>query len=63
MFKTKLVSSNAMTTPKLPKTDMVLVNVIVAITIHNQQLEQQVFKEREPVKTIGVEEWQQEEPL
>jgi hypothetical protein len=36
MFKTKPVNSNAMTTPKLPKTDMVLVNVIVVITIHNQ---------------------------
>jgi hypothetical protein len=36
MFKTKPVSSNATTTPKPPKTNNVLVNVVVAITPHNQ---------------------------
>jgi hypothetical protein len=37
MFITKRVSFNAITTPKLPKTDNVLVNVVVIITIHSQQ--------------------------
>jgi hypothetical protein len=36
MFKTKPISSNATTTPKPPKTDNVLVNVVVVVTIRNQ---------------------------
>jgi hypothetical protein len=54
---------NAMTTPNLLKTNNVLVNVLGVITTHNQQLEQQVFKEKELVKAKGAEEWQQEECL
>jgi len=42
MFRTKLVSSNAMITPKPPKTNNVLINVVVVITTHIQQLEQRV---------------------
>ncbi len=52
-----------MTTPKSFKTNNVPVNVVNDVTTRNQQLEQQVFKERELVKTEGVEEWQQEECL
>ncbi len=58
MFKSKLVSSNATTTSKLPRIDNVLINVVVVVTTRNQQLEQQVFKERELVKAKKVEEWQ-----
>ncbi len=58
MFRTKHVSSNATTTPKPPKTNNVLVNVIAIVTTHSQQLEQKVFKERELVKAKGVEDWQ-----
>jgi hypothetical protein len=36
MFRTKPISYNVMTTLKLPKTDNVPVNVVVAITTHNQ---------------------------
>jgi hypothetical protein len=63
MFKIRPISSNAMTTPKSFKTNNVPVNVVNDVTTRNQQLEQQVFKERELVKTEGVEEWQQEECL
>ncbi len=63
MFRTKLVNFNATTASKLPKTNNMLVNVVVVITTCNQQSEQQVFKEREPVKAKGVEDWQQEEHL
>jgi hypothetical protein len=38
MFRTKRVSFNAMTTPKLPKTNNVLVNVVV-VTTRSQQSE------------------------
>jgi hypothetical protein len=37
MFKTKPVSSNVATTPKLPKPDNVPIYVVHVITIHNQQ--------------------------
>jgi hypothetical protein len=43
MFKTKLVSSNAMTTPKLPKTNNLPINLVTIVTIHSQQSKQQVF--------------------
>jgi hypothetical protein len=36
MFKTKLVSSNVMITPKPPKTDSVPINVVAIVTTHNQ---------------------------
>jgi hypothetical protein len=36
MFRTKFVSSNAMTTPKPLKTNNVLINVIVVVTSHSQ---------------------------
>jgi hypothetical protein len=49
--------------PKPPKSNNVLVNVGVVVTTHSQQLEQQVFKERESMKTKGAEDWQQEEHL
>jgi len=39
MFRTKRVSFNAMTTPKLPKTNNVLVNVVVVVTTRSQQSE------------------------
>ncbi len=58
MFRTKPISSNAMTSPKLPITDNVSINVIAIITTRNQQLEQQVFKERESVKAKWAKEWQ-----
>ncbi len=58
MFKTKHVSYNAIITPKPSKIDNVLVNVVADVTTRSQQLEQHVFKERELVKTKGVEEWQ-----
>jgi hypothetical protein len=45
---------NAMTTPISPKTNNVLDNVVGVITTHNQQLEQQVFKEKEPIKAKGA---------
>jgi hypothetical protein len=35
MFKTKLVGSNVTTTPKPPKTDNVLINVVVVVTTYN----------------------------
>jgi hypothetical protein len=63
MFKIKPVSSNAMTTPKSPKTNNVPINVVVVVTTHNQQSGQQVFKERESVKIKGAKEWQQKEHL
>ncbi len=63
MFKTKLVSSNATTTPKLPKTNNLPINLVTIVTIHSQQSKQQVFQERELLKTKGVEEWQQEKHL
>ncbi len=37
-FRTKLVNSNAATTPKPPKLDNVSVNVVTTITTHSQQL-------------------------
>jgi hypothetical protein len=55
MFKTKLVTSNATTTPKPPKIDKVPINVIAIVTTCNQQLEQHVFKEKETIKAKGVE--------
>ncbi len=63
MFRTKLISFTATTTPKPFKIDNVLVNVVIVITIRNQQSKQQVFKEREPIKTKGAKEWQQKERL
>ncbi len=60
MFKTKLVSS--ITTPKPLKPDNVRVNVVVTITIHNQQLKQ-MLKERELVKAKRTKYWQQEDYL
>jgi hypothetical protein len=36
MFKTKLVSSNAMTTLELPKTNNVLINVVATVTTYSQ---------------------------
>ncbi len=63
MFRTKLVKSNATTTPKPPKPlrlDNVPINVVVAITIRNQQPKQQVLKEKELIKAKGVNDWQQE---
>jgi hypothetical protein len=57
MFKIKHVKSNATLAPKPPKTNNVLVNVVDDVTIHSQQSKQQVFKERELVKTKRVEEW------
>jgi hypothetical protein len=57
MFRTKPVCSNAMITPKLPKTNNVLINVVIVITTHIQQLEQHVFKERQLVKTKRIEKW------
>ncbi len=56
-LKTKLVNSNVATTPKPPKLDNVSVNVVTAITTHSQQLEQQVLKEREPIKAKQTEDW------
>jgi hypothetical protein len=53
MFRTKLVNSNATTTPKLLQLDIVPINVVVVVTIHNQQLKQQVLKEREMFKAKG----------
>jgi hypothetical protein len=45
-----------MTTPKPPKTNNVPINeVVVVVTTQSQQSEQQVFKERELVKTKWVE--------
>jgi hypothetical protein len=35
MFKTKPISSNVMTTPKPPKIDNVLVNVVAVVTTRN----------------------------
>jgi hypothetical protein len=43
-----------MTTPKPLKTDNVPVNIVVFITIRNQQLKQ-VFKKRQSIKAKGVE--------
>jgi hypothetical protein len=48
---------NATITPKPSKTNNVLVDVIVVVTTHSQQLEQQMSMEREPIKTKGPEEW------
>ncbi len=56
-LKTKHVNSNVATTPKPPKLDNVSVNVVTAITTHSQQLEQQVLKEREPIKAKRTEDW------
>jgi hypothetical protein len=39
MFRIKLFSFNATITSKSPKTDNVLINVVVIVTICNQQLE------------------------
>ncbi len=58
MFKTKRVSFNVTTTPKSPTINNVPTNVAIVVTICNQQLEQQVFKERKLVKAKGVEDWQ-----
>jgi hypothetical protein len=63
MFRYKLVSSNAITTLKLPKLDNVPINVVAVVTTHSQQLEQQVLKEREPIKSKGTKVWQQEEHI
>jgi hypothetical protein len=54
MFRIKPVSSYATTTPKLSKTDNVPINVVDVVTIHIQQSEQLVFKEKESVKTKGA---------
>jgi hypothetical protein len=40
MFKTKSIGYNVTITPKLPKMNNVLINVVDVITIHNQQSEQ-----------------------
>jgi hypothetical protein len=63
MFTSKPISYNVMTTPKLPKTNNVPVNVVAIVTIRSQQLKQQMFKERESIKAKGVEDWQQEKGL
>ncbi len=39
MFKTKLVSFNAMIAPKPPKIDNVPINVVAVVTTRHQQLE------------------------
>jgi hypothetical protein len=49
-----------MITPKSPKINNVPINVVGVVTTGNQRSEQHVFKEKEPIKTKGVEEWQQE---
>jgi hypothetical protein len=58
MFRTKHVSYNATIALKAPKIDNVPINVVAIVTTRIQQSEHKVFKEREPVKTKGVEEWQ-----
>jgi hypothetical protein len=58
MFRTKHVSYNATIALKAPKIDNVPINVVAIVTTRIQQSENKVFKEREPVKTKGVEEWQ-----
>jgi hypothetical protein len=63
MFRIKLVSSNATTTPKPLKPNNVLINVVVVVTTYNQQPKQHVLKERESVQAKGVEEWQQKKHL
>ncbi len=55
MFRTKHVNSNAMTTPKPPKINNVPINEVVVVTTQSRQSEQQVFKDRELVKTKWVE--------
>jgi hypothetical protein len=40
MFETKPVNSNAMIAPKPPKTNNVLVNVVVVLTTRSQQPKQ-----------------------
>ncbi len=63
MSRTKLVSYNATIVSKPPKTDNVPINVVANVTTHIKQSEQQVFKERELVKTRGAKDWQQEKCL
>jgi hypothetical protein len=63
MFKTRLISSNATTKPKLFKPNNVLINVIIAITTCSDLLEQHELKERELVKAKGFKYWQQEKCL
>ncbi len=57
MLITKLISSNATITFKPSKINNVPVNVVGIVTTRSQQLEQQVFKEREPIKAKKVEDW------
>ncbi len=52
-----------MTTPKLSTIDNVSVNLLDVVTTCNQQSKQQVFKEKELIKTKGVEKWQQKKCL
>ncbi len=52
MFRIKPINFIVMTTPKLPKTNNVLVNVGI-VTTHSQQLEH-VYNKRELVKTKGA---------
>jgi hypothetical protein len=63
MFKTRPISSNATTKPKLLKPNNVLINVIIVIATCSDQLEQHELKEREPVKAKGIKYWQQEKCL
>ncbi len=57
MLIIKLISSNATITFKPSKINNVPVNVVGIVTTRSQQLEQQVFKEREPIKAKKVEDW------
>jgi hypothetical protein len=40
MFRIKLINSNVTTSPKPPKHDNVLINVVAIVTTCNQQLKQ-----------------------
>jgi hypothetical protein len=52
MFRTKLISSTSVAL-KLSKLENVLVNVVAIVTIHSQQLKEQVLKKRELIKAKG----------
>jgi prephenate dehydrogenase len=63
MFGTRHVNLCVTLPPKPLKLNNVLVNVVVVVTTHSQQLEQHVLKDRKLVKAKGAKDWQREERL
>jgi hypothetical protein len=62
MFHIK-TNIDAIVVPKVPKLDNVPITIVVVVTTHIQMLEQQIFREHEPVKAKTTIDWQTKEQM